>query len=228
ESDKLHKTLLNSISHELRIPVSTIMGASETLLSASYPDEMKVKLHQEIYQASIRLNRLIENLLNMSRLESGRISPSPDWCDVHDLANAIGDSLGKELETFVYAVVIPDEMPLVTLDIGLTEQAIYNLVLNATQYAPAGTTIRLKFFYDIHHLFIQVMDRGPGFPVDELPSLFNKFYRGTAASAGGTGLGLSIVKGFVEAQNGTVSADNRKNGGAIFTVKIPVKQTPQK
>jgi two-component system sensor histidine kinase KdpD len=228
ESDKLHKTLLNSISHELRIPVSTIMGASETLLSEPYPEEMKTKLHEEIYQASIRLNRLIENLLNMSRLESGRISPSPDWCDVHDLANAIGDALKKELETFEFSVVIPDEMPLVKLDIGLTEQALYNLVLNATQYAPAGTTIRLKFFYDVHHLFVQVMDRGPGFPVDELPSLFNKFYRGTAASTGGTGLGLSIVKGFVEAQNGNVSADNRKNGGAIFTVKIPVKQMPQK
>lgn len=228
ESDKLYKTLINSISHELRIPVSTIMGASETLLTAQYPEEMREKLHQEIYQASNRLNRLIENLLNMSRLESGRISPSPVWCDVHDLANAIRDSLGKELESFVFTIVIPEEMPLVNLDIGLTEQAIYNLVLNATQYAPSGTTIRIKFFYDIHHLFIQVMDRGPGFPLNELPSLFNKFYRGTAAGTGGTGLGLSIVKGFVEAQNGTVSADNRKNGGAIFTVKIPVKQMPQK
>ncbi len=103
------------------------------------------------------------------------------------------------------------------------EQVLYNLVLNATQNAPAGTTIRIKFFYDNGFLTIRVMDRGKGFPASELSSVFNKFYRGKDATAGGTGLGLSIVKGFVEAHQGTVIAENRQNGGAIFTIKIPVK-----
>jgi len=223
ESDKLYKTLFNSISHELRTPVSTIMGASDTLLSQSFPEETKLKLYSEINTASVRLNRLIENLLNMSRLESGRISLRPDWCDVHDLTNRVAETFQQELKPFDLSIVIPDDMPLVFIDFGLIEQVLYNLVLNATQNALAGTNIRLKFFYDNGFLTIQVMDRGKGFPASELSLVFNKFYRGKDAKAGGTGLGLSIVKGFVEAHDGTVIAENRQNGGAIFTIKIPVK-----
>jgi two-component system, OmpR family, sensor histidine kinase KdpD len=223
ESDKLYKTLFNSISHELRIPVTTIMGASDTLLSQHYPEETKLNLYTEIYQASVRLNRLIENLLNMSRLESGRITLRPDWCDVHDLVNKVASNLKQELLPFTLAIVIPANMPLVLIDFGLIEQVLHNLVLNATQNAPAGTNIRVKFFFDNGYLTIQVMDRGKGFPPAELLSVFNKFYRGKDAAAGGTGLGLSIVKGFVEAHKGTVTAANRQNGGAIFTIKIPVQ-----
>jgi len=223
ESDKLYKTLFNSISHELRIPVTTIMGASDTLLAQSYPEDIRKRLYQQINLASVRLNRLIENLLNMSRLESGLISPKPDWCDVHDLANNVSTLLSPELSMFKLSVIIPAGMPLVKLDYGLTEQVVYNLVLNATQYAPAGSRIRLKIFHDLHDLIIQVMDRGKGFPESDLPSIFNKFYRGKEAMAGGTGLGLSIVKGFVEAQKGTVIAENRENGGARFSIRIPVE-----
>ena len=225
ESDKLYKTLFNSISHELRIPVATIIGASDTLLMENYPEETKRKLYSEINTASVRLNRLIENLLNMSRLETGRITPRFDWCDVHDLANKVADTLKQELQPFNLSVVIPEEMPLVYLDFGLIEQVLHNLILNATQNTPADTNIRMKFFIDQGLLTIQVMDRGYGFPASELSSVFNKFYRGKEAISGGTGLGLSIVKGFVEAHGGTVSAKNRQNGGAIFTIKIPVKSS---
>jgi two-component system, OmpR family, sensor histidine kinase KdpD len=223
ESDKLYKTLFNSISHEFRIPVATIMGASDTLLAQSYPEETKLKLYQEINTSSVRLNQLIENLLNMSRLESGRITPHPDWCDVHDLANKIADNLKQELLPFKLSTVIPVDMPLVFIDFGLIEQVLHNLVLNAAQNAPGGTRIRLKFFYDNGFLTVQVMDRGKGFPKSELTSVFNKFYRGKDSKTGGTGLGLSIVKGFVEAHQGIVIAENRQNGGALFTIKIPVK-----
>jgi len=223
ESDKLYKTLFSSISHELRIPVATIIGASDTLMSQNFPKETRQKLYSEIGTASIRLNRLIENLLNMSRLESGRITPHPDWCDVHDLVNKVTENLKQELNLFNLSSVIPENMPFVYIDFGLTEQILHNLVLNATQNAAAGSTIRIKFFYDNGYLIIQVMDRGKGFPESELPFVFNKFYRGKNAAAGGTGLGLSIVKGFTEAQQGTVNAANRQNGGAIFNIKIPVK-----
>jgi two-component system sensor histidine kinase KdpD len=223
ESDKLYKTLFNSISHELRIPVATIMGASDTLLSQPYPEETRVKLYTEVNIASIRLNRLIENLLNMSRLESGHITLRSDWCDVHDLANKVSETLKQELQPFKLTTVIPVDMPLVNVDFGLIEQVLHNLVLNAIQNSSAGSRIRLKFFYDNGFLTIQVMDRGIGFPESELASVFNKFYRGKDAKTGGTGLGLSIVKGFVEAHNGKVIAENRQNGGAIFTIKIPVE-----
>ena len=223
ESDKLYKTLFNSISHELRIPVATIMGASDVLLSENYSKENQTELYNEINTASIRLNRVIENLLNMSRLESGRITPHPDWCDVHDLANKVAETLQQELKPFKLTTIIPQDMPLVKIDFGLIEQVLHNLILNATQNAPFGSRIRVKMFYDNGNLVILVMDRGKGFPNSELSSVFNKFYRGDDdAKTGGTGLGLSIVKGFVEAHEGTVTAQNRENGGALFTIRIPV------
>jgi two-component system sensor histidine kinase KdpD len=223
ESEKLYKTLFNSISHELRIPVATILGASDTLISQSYPEETKQKLYTEISIASIRLNRLIENLLNMSRLESGHITPRPDWCDVHDIANNVAETLQHELKPFKLTTVIPSDMQLVKIDFGLIEQVLHNLILNATQNAPTGTIIRLKIFYDNGFLNIQVMDRGSGFAPSELNFVFDKFYRGKDAKTGGTGLGLSIVKGFVVALGGTITAENRENGGAKFVIKIPVE-----
>jgi len=197
------------------------MGASDTLSTQNYPDDIRKKLYAEINIASIRLNRLIENLLNMSRLESGRITAHPDWCDVHDLINTVSESLQQELQPFKLSVIIQPEMPLVQIDFGLTEQVLHNLILNATQYAPTGSRIRLKIFYDIGNLTIQIMDRGKGFPETELSYVFEKFYRGKDSIAGGTGLGLSIVKGFVEAQKGKVIAENRQNGGARFTIQLP-------
>ncbi len=222
ESDKLYKTLFNSISHELRIPVATIMGASDTLLMQSYPEETKLRLYTEINTASVRLNRLIENLLNISRLESGMITLRYDWHDVHDLVNKVTENLKQELSFFKLSVIIPADLPMVYIDFGLIEQVLHNLLLNATQHAPQGSRIRLKVFVDNGFFTMLVMDRGNGFPESELTSVFNKFYRGKEAKAGGSGLGLSIVKGFVEAHKGTVTAENRQNGGALFTIKIPV------
>jgi two-component system sensor histidine kinase KdpD len=223
ESDKLYKTLFNSISHELRIPVATIMGASDSMLTSEHPAEVRYELSHEIYKASKRLNRLIENLLNMSRLESGRISPNLDWCDIHDLINKVAKSLLDELKPFHLHVVIPDDMPFVKIDFGLMEQVLYNLIYNATQYAPSGSNIRVKTFYDSGCMTIQVMDRGPGIPLKEISLVFNKFYRVEGSKAGGTGLGLSIAKGFVEAHKGTIIAENRYNGGVKFTINIPTE-----
>jgi two-component system sensor histidine kinase KdpD len=221
ESDRLYKTLFNSISHELRIPVSTIMGATDALLTSHYDEDTYTRLYNEIFTASGRLNHIIENLLNMSRLESGRITPHLDWHDAHDLVNRITQNLDRELRHFKLDIVIPDDIPMVRIDFGLMEQVLYNLVYNATQYSPAGTTIRIKLYHDDPYFIMQVMDRGPGFPLDAIPHVFDKFYRIPAASAGGIGLGLSIVKGFVDAHKGTVMIQNRQNGGSLITVKIP-------
>lgn len=223
ESDKLYKTLFNSISHELRIPVATIMGASDSLMTSEHTEAIKKELSGEIFKATKRLNRLIENLLNMSRLESGRISPRLDWCDINDLINKVTESLDEELKPFNLHVVIPDDMPLVRIDFGLMEQVLYNLLYNATQYASKSSNLRIKVFYDSGILTFQVMDRGPGFPSEEINLIFNKFYRLQGSVAGGTGLGLSIAKGFVEAHKGTISVENRQNGGAKFTIRIPVE-----
>ncbi len=225
ESDKLYKALFNSISHELRIPVATIMGASDSLLATAHPEEIRNELSREIFKAAKRLNRLIENLLNMSRLESGRITPKLDWCDIHDLINNVVENLEEELKPFHLHIVIPDDMPLVKIDFGLMEQVLYNLIYNATQYAANSDNLRVKAFYDNGVMTLQVMDRGPGFSPKEIPLIFNKFYRVEGSKAGGTGLGLSIAKGFTEAHMGSITVENRQNGGSKFTIKIPTEIT---
>ncbi len=221
-SDRLYKTLFNSISHELRIPVTAVMGASDTLLAQRYPEKVQKELLTEINIASVRLNHLIENLLNMSRLESGRLSPRYDWCDVHDLINRVIETLHQELYSFSVNIQIPDDLPLVKLDFGLMEQVLHNLLLNSAQHAPLQSLINLEFSVDGQKLIIIVYDNGPGFPDEELDFVFDKFYRGKSSRTGGTGLGLSIVKGFVEAHKGHIAAANHAGGGAQFTIQIPI------
>lgn len=222
-SDKLYKTLFSSISHELRIPVATILGATDALQSDKYNVSTRKRLYSEMGTAAIRLNRLIENLLNMSRLESGHLKPNPDWCDVHDIINKLTETLKNELAPYHFIEEIPEDMPLVFIDFGLMEQVLHNLVLNAIQNAPQGSEIKASFLYDgTGRLIIEVADCGKGLEETEMSLLFNKFYRGKDATSGGTGLGLSIVKGFVEALGGTVSARNNKPRGAVFIVEVPV------
>lgn len=223
ESDKLYKTLFNSISHELRIPITAIIGASDTLISEKYPERVQLELLSEINIASIRLNHLIENLLNMSRLESGRLSLRCDWCDAHDLINRVTETLHQELNPFSVNILIPEDLPMVKLDFGLMEQVIHNLLLNATQYAPPKSIISVEFSIKKNDLKISVSDNGPGFPEVELNSVFDKFYRGKSNRTGGTGLGLSIAKGFVEAHKGSIFATNNSNGGAQFIIHIPIE-----
>ncbi|SHF05671.1 His Kinase A (phospho-acceptor) domain-containing protein [Mariniphaga anaerophila] len=225
ESDRLYKTLFNSISHELRIPVATIMGASDSMLNSSKSENMQAALCNEIFTASLRLNRLIENLLNISRLESGHISPRLDWCDLNDLVNKVADDLKDELKPFTLKINVPDDMPLVKIDFGLMEQVLYNLLINSTQYAPPTSDILLSVNYTNGTLVVEVEDNGPGFPENELKSAFNKFYRVDKHRTGGLGLGLSIAKGFVEAHDGTIAVKNRKSRGAKFTIQIPSEKS---
>lgn len=223
ESDKLYKTLFTLISHEFRIPIATIMGASDTLLTSTTSESDKTALFSEILKASARLNHLIENLLNMSRLESGKISLNLDWCDVNDLLNRVTGTLSQQLEQFRLQSTVPADMPLVRLDFVLMEQVIYNLILNATQHAPAGSVITFDAGYSDNYLTIVISDAGPGFSREQLNKLFTKFYRVDSTRAGGLGLGLSIVKGLVEAHKGIISAENSDYGGALFTIRIPTE-----
>ena len=221
ESDRLYKTLFNSISHELRIPVATIMGASDSILNSSNSEQVQSALSNEIFTASLRLNRLIENLLNISRLESGHISVRLDWYDINDLVNKVSEDLSDELKPFSLKVAIPEEMPLVKIDFGLMEQVLYNLLFNATQYAPAASEIELNTKYENGEMVVELIDKGPGFPETELNNVFKKFFRVDGSITGGLGLGLSIAKGFVEAHKGLISVTNVKPRGAKFTIRIP-------
>lgn len=227
ESERLYKTLFNSVSHELRTPVATILGASENILrDASHPSPpTNEEYAREIHAAAERLNRLVANLLDMTRLESGMIQPKLDWCDVRDVINSAIKGLDKELAANAVTVKVDDDMPLVQLDFGLIEQAITNLLHNAAIHPPTGTAIQVVASHKDGECVIVVSDSGPGLPPEGAQRVFDKFYRAPTAKTGGTGLGLPIAKGFVESHKGTITARNRVGGGAEFTIRIPVKST---
>jgi two-component system sensor histidine kinase KdpD len=222
---KLYKTLLNSLSHEFRTPIATIIGSTDNLLTNSaLSDNDKEKLLSEISIASLRLNRQVENLLNMSRLESGVIEPKKDWCDVNELIVDVIQGLDEQLKNHQVEIDVKDNFPLFRIDYGLMEQVLYNLVHNASQYTPQGSRIKICADCSGEQLLIAVEDNGIGLPEDETGKVFEKFYRPKHAPAGGTGLGLSIVKGFVEAHNGTVGLENKPLHGARFVLNIPAEK----
>ncbi|RPI02460.1 MAG: sensor histidine kinase KdpD [Ignavibacteriae bacterium] len=224
ESERLYKTLFNSISHELRTPIATIMGASENLAAGAYQQRaMQQELSSEIHVAAERLNRLIANLLDMTRLESGMIKPKQDWCDIRDIVNATLKNLEHETAGHLMAVHCQEDLPLMKLDFGLMEQALTNLVYNATIHTPSGTEIAIHARTLNNQCVITVDDNGPGIPPDDVKKIFDKFYRAEGAIAGGTGLGLPIAKGFIEAHRGTLSVRNVLPHGTEFIIAIPLE-----
>ena len=222
---RLYKTLFDSISHELRTPIATIVGASDNLLQkdVKIAEKDKLELVDQISVAAFRLNRLIDNLLNMQRVESGMLEIKPDWCEVNELINSPINRLKSELVGHNVEVNIQPEMPIVRIDFGLIEQSVFNLLHNEILYTQPDSTISINASYDGKNLIITIADNGKGFSEEELKLLFTKFYRITVNKTGGTGLGLSIVKGFVEAHNGTVKVENNTPNGAKFTIIIPVE-----
>jgi two-component system, OmpR family, sensor histidine kinase KdpD len=218
---KFYNTLFNSLSHELRTPITTIIGATDNLMnqSARLSDTTRKELLSEVSIAALRLNQQVENLLSMSRLESGVFQIKKDWVDVSELIHKVIHHLEPQLEKFRTSVDIPGNLPLFKLDFGIMEQVLYNLVYNAIIHTPEDTTITVQAQYLVGKLILQVADNGRGFPQDEFENVFTKFYH-PQGSKGGTGLGLSIVKGFVEAHHGTIKLENLPVCGAMFTVEI--------
>jgi len=221
ESEKLHHALLESVSHELRTPLAVITGVSENLPKADAA--LRGNLLGELRTAVSRLNRLVGNLLDQTRLESGALQPLLDWCDVHDLVNAAADATHDALAGHPLTMVIPENQPPVRADFALTEQALVNLLLNAAHHTPPGTgvSVEVGLEADGRQVFFAVADRGPGFPPSAREHFFKKFVRGESARAGGLGLGLSIVQGFIAAQGGEVTIGDNPGGGARITLHLP-------
>jgi len=223
---RLYHTLFNSLSHELRTPISTIIGALDTfkenqkLLSSADQAE----LLSVIDKAAIRLNREVENLLNMGRLESGMLKPKIDWCDLEEIVHGVIRNVcpsGEKTITFLPG----EDLPLFRLDAGLIGQVIHNLLHNAIQHTPSDTLITIQVEHSEGFCVMIIRDNGPGFPEKEIPMVFEKFYLVSHSRRGGSGLGLSIVKGFVEAHQGVVTLRNLPAGGAEFTIRIPAGTT---
>jgi two-component system, OmpR family, sensor histidine kinase KdpD len=219
---KFYNTLLNSLSHELRTPITTIIGSTDNLQSNSpqLSEKDKAELLKEISIASIRLNQQVENLLNMSRLESGVFQIKKDWCDISDIIYKTLQRLESNLQKYKVVVDIPEQLPLFKLDFGLMEQVLYNLILNVTQHTHEDTVITIQANCVNDRLILILADNGKGFPEKEIDKVFDKFYRLKGSAVGGTGLGLSIVKGFIEAHYGTIKLENLPLRGSKFTIEI--------
>jgi len=180
----------------------------------------------EILEANARLNRVVGNLLDVARLESGKVRPHLDWHDARDLVQTTLRELQRELVSHPITSQLPAEPLLVRLDFSLIQHALGNLLLNAVTHTPKGTPVEVRAKVAEGNLLLSVADRGPGIAPETLPRIFDKFFRAASAPTGGSGLGLTIVKGFVEAHGGTVSAENRPGGGAMFTLSLPQPEKP--
>jgi two-component system sensor histidine kinase KdpD len=226
ESERLGKTLLNSVSHELRTPLAAIATASGALRDSLDPGSGSAHWVSEIEEASSRLNRLVRNLLDVARLESGHIRPNLDWCDPGELCRSAIQASGVRASAHPFVVHCETQLPLVRTDFVLMEQVLLNLLTNAMVHTPAESPIELAVQIAPGWVEWRVVDQGSGIPEAERDRVFGKFQRLPDAPPGGTGLGLSIVKGFVDALNGTVHLDPRPGGGSVFRVRLPRGESP--
>jgi two-component system sensor histidine kinase KdpD len=206
--------------------LAAITSAASGLRDAGPLSPAQETLAEELDEATTRLNRLVRNLLDLSRLEAGHLRPHLDWHDVRDLVHTTLHSLGRTLAQHPVKVDIPPDMPPTKLDSALTEQILANLLNNAAVHTPAGTPIEVRARAESGELVLEVADHGPGLPPGNPERLFERFQRGADAAPGGTGIGLSLVKGFAEAQGGTMTATHRDGGGALFTVRLPLTKMP--
>ncbi|WP_441244298.1 DUF4118 domain-containing protein [Tardiphaga sp. 768_D3_N2_1] len=227
ESDRLRQALLTSISHDLKTPLASVLGAASTLrdLSPKLSEAEKADLLGTVIDESERLNRFIANLLDMTKLESGAVVPN---ATLQDLTEIVGSALrraGKILSRHSVALDLASNLPMLELDAVLFEQVLFNLFDNAAKYAPDDTTIAIRAIRDKDSVLLQVMDEGAGIPPADLEQVFDKFYRANKGDhvRAGTGLGLAISRGFVEAMHGTISATNRADrSGAVLTIRLPI------
>ncbi len=230
ETEQLRNSLLSSVSHDLRTPLAVVTGAAATLLDKSAPQDPgeRRELLETIHDEGQRLNRLVRNLLEMTRLDAGALRVNKELQPIEEVIgaalNRTEDRLrGREVKTHV-----PSDLPLVPLDTVLIEQVLINLLENATKYTPAGTPIDVAAIARKGFIEVEVADRGPGVPPEEAERIFEKFYRAREGT-GGVGLGLTICRGIVSAHGGRIWVESRPGGGASFRFVLPLDEatTPE-
>ncbi|MFZ1684167.1 MAG: sensor histidine kinase KdpD [Candidatus Zixiibacteriota bacterium] len=229
ESERLYQTILSSVSHELRTPLTAIIGNASALSNSQIAADPsnRQQLADDIVENAERLNRVVSNLLDMSRLNSGKLSLKRDWHDLRDLITVTLSAQKSMLAKHHLSVNLAESLPLVRIDFQLFQQALTNLVLNAAGYTPEGTTIEVGARIFERTFVVNVSDNGPGLPEDSIPHLFEMFYRVPGSRAGGAGIGLAITQGIIEAHGGTITARNLPTGGACFTISLPLERQPE-
>ena len=229
ETETLRNSLLAGISHDLRTPLASIVGAASSLAEDGerLNDESRRDLAHTIYDEAQRMTRLANNILDMARLESGAVKLNRDWYPLEEIVGAVLGRLQARLEGREVEVNLPQDLPLIYLDAGMIEQLLINLLENALKYTPAGSSISIEGEHDGALATISVADRGAGIPQGNEERLFEKFYRATPERAqSGVGLGLTICRAIVTAHGGTIRAENRPDGGARFRFTLPLDPPP--
>jgi two-component system sensor histidine kinase KdpD len=225
ETEKLRSSLLSAVSHDLRTPLSVITGGASTLLDSDGALEPKVRreLLESVLEEADHLNRLVANLLDMTRLEAGAIEVHKEWQSVEEIVGVALGRMARQLKDHPMITHLPDELPFVPMDDLLIEQVLVNLVDNAAKYSPAGSPIELSGRAENNRLIVEISDRGPGMPQAELDRVFEKFYRAANSDRRpGAGLGLAICRGIIELHGGRIVAENRPGGGAVFRFDLPL------
>jgi two-component system sensor histidine kinase KdpD len=227
ESESLRNTLLSSISHDLRTPLSAITGAATTLLQDkdAIDEHGRVELLQTIQEEAEHLHRIIRNVLDMTRLESGAIKVNKEWQPLEEIVGVVLNRLGDRLDDHPVTVKLQGNLPLVPFDALLLEQVLMNLFDNAIKYAPKGAPLELSASESFYTVTVELADRGPGIPPGEEERIFDKFVRGRGAG-GGVGLGLAICRTIINAHGGRIWAENREGGGAMFRFTLPAAGLP--
>ncbi len=229
-TESLQTALLNSISHDLRAPLLSIVSALDGLREkGGSPDDAARKNLEVASEAAETLNHLITNLLDQSRIDAGAVRIVRQPSDVEDIIGVALEQLGGNLDNRRVSITVPAELPFVSVDFGLIVQTLVNILDNSFKYSPSGSPVEISAREVAREIEIEVADRGIGIPPQDLTRVFDKFYRVQRPdNVIGTGLGLSICKGFVEAHGGRIWAENRPGGGTIIKLTLPaVEATPE-
>jgi len=222
-TEEMRSSLLSAVSHDLRTPLATITGAATTLRDggAGVDGGQREELLQMICEEADRLERLVTNLLDMTQLASGSLRVRREWTSLEEIVGSALARLDARLAGRTVRTDLPEDLPLFSGDAVLLEQVLVNLLENAAKYTPAASAVEISARADQGGMTVDVADRGPGLPAGDEARIFEKFVRGKQARGPGAGLGLAICRGIVEAHGGTLTAQNRAGGGALFRVSLP-------
>jgi two-component system sensor histidine kinase KdpD len=229
ETEQLRNALLSSVSHDLRTPLAVITGSTSALLAEGAPKDEATRreLLKTAHDESLRLNRLVRNLLDMTRLEAGALKVNKEAQPIEEVVGAALNRMEDRLQGRDVQTDIPPDLPLVPYDSVLIEQVLINLIENATKYTPPGSPIHVAARAKEAEIEIAVADRGPGIATEDAERVFDKFYRAREGEGGGVGLGLTICRGIVDAHGGRIWVEPREGGGASFRFTLPLRDTVQ-
>jgi two-component system sensor histidine kinase KdpD len=226
-ADELKSALLGAVSHDLRTPLASIVASAGSLRQTDvrWTDAERESFLADIEHEARRLSRIVSNLLDLSRMESGTLHPERSWYDLAALIDDVVGRLRPLTEKHHLEVHVPEDFPPISLDYVEIDQVLSNLIENAARHTRPGTAITVSAAIEGREAVVEVADHGPGVPSDALDRVFEPFFRGSSGGAPrGTGLGLAVARGLVEAHGGQISVRNRAGGGAIFRFTLPIEQ----